>query len=160
MINGLARFLGSDEKLAAHDGQLKRQNPSPISEKVENFEEVTNALAALDQFNLSRTPNFEPRRGAAVPTYIATRDAGLIFMPVQGGPTQAISDWLGVLEPSPLIQGMNQRALRDWKASHQPHRSFTVVRHPVARAFETFVTKILDTGPGSFLKIRRTLRNR
>jgi hypothetical protein len=35
-----------------------------------------------------------------------------------------------------------------------------VLRHPVARAHFSFCKTILSTGPGSFSKIRRTLRNR
>ncbi|MBZ0123234.1 MAG: nodulation protein NodH, partial [Roseovarius sp.] len=33
VMNGLAAFLGSDERLEKLDGSLKKQNPSPLSEK-------------------------------------------------------------------------------------------------------------------------------
>ena len=39
VMNGLARFLGSDERLEKLDGSLKKQNPSPLREKVMNFAE-------------------------------------------------------------------------------------------------------------------------
>ncbi|MDN5788591.1 MAG: sulfotransferase domain-containing protein, partial [Pseudorhodobacter sp.] len=71
VLNGLALFLGVEPALSAPDGTLKKQNPEDISEKVENFAEMEAALAQLDRFNLSRTPNFEPRRAPAIPTFIA-----------------------------------------------------------------------------------------
>ncbi len=162
VMNGLATFLGSDARLESLDSKLKRQNPSPISEKVSNIHDVSAALATLDRFNLSRTPNFEPRRGAAVPSYVATKGAGLLFMPMQGGPTTAVTDWMAEIAGGAdrLLSNLNQRQLRDWKARHLPNRSFTVLRHPVARAHEVFCTRILSDGPGSYHKIRRTLRNR
>lgn len=162
VMNGLARFLGRAERLEALDGKLKRQNPSPVTDKVENPNDISAALAALDRFNLSRTPNFEPRRGGAVPSYLATRQAGLLFMPVPGGPTEAVQQWMMQADGQAdrLLGDFNQRQLRDWKSKHSPHRSFTVLRHPVLRAHEVFCTRILTDGQGSFRKIRRTLRNR
>ena len=38
------------------------------------------------------------------------------------------------------------------------HRTFTVLRHPALRLHDAFCSKILTTGPGSFNKIRNTLR--
>jgi LPS sulfotransferase NodH len=163
IMNGLAKFLGIETRLEALDGKLKRQNPSHISEKVENFKDVSLALQELDQFNLSRTPNFEPRRGAAVPTYVGARDTGLLFMPIAGGPHQEIVNWLAQIDAcdqEQLYQNMNQKALRQWKRKFVPNRAFCVLRHPVARAHFSFCKTILSTGPGSFSKIRRTLRNR
>ncbi|CUI43921.1 sulfotransferase family 2 domain-containing protein [Cognatishimia activa] len=163
IMNGLARFLGLEARLEALDGKLKRQNPSHISEKVENFDDISTALKELDQFNLARTPNFEPRRGAMVPTYIAGYQVGLMFMPIPGGPADSVVDWLGATDgegPDGLQRNMNQKQLRQWKRRFVPNRAFCVLRHPVARAHSSFCKTILSTGPGSFSKIRRTLRNR
>lgn len=163
IMNGLAKFLGVPARLEELDSKLKRQNPSHISEKVENADAIPAALKDLDRFNLSRTPNFEPRRGAMIPNYVAAASTGLMFLPIAGGPDKTVRDWLARLDGSTedeLLTGMNQRALRQWKRRFRPHRSFCVLRHPVARAHASFCKTILSTGPGSFLKIRRTLRNR
>lgn len=163
VMNGLAKFLGVDAQLEALDGKLKRQNPSHISEKVENFDDIPAALRDLDQFNLARTPNFEPRRGAMVPGYVAGQNTGLMFMPVAGGPDTSVRNWLAQVDGSDsgaLKTDMNQKAFRQWKRQFVPNRAFCVLRHPVARAHASFCKTILSTGPGSFLKIRRTLRNR
>src|SRR6056297_501098 len=75
VVNGLARFLGSDERLEALDESLKIQNPGSLEDKVSNYDEMERALSGQDLFNLTRTPNFEPRRGAAVPAYVTVARA-------------------------------------------------------------------------------------
>jgi len=163
IMNGLAKFLGLQSRLDALDGKLKRQNPSHISEKVENFDDIPVALRELDQFNLARTPNFEPRRGAMVPSYVAAKSAGVMFLPIAGGPDQAIRHWLAQIDEASVDElqtEFTQKSLRQWKRRNLPHRTFCVIRHPVARAHASFCQVILSTGPGSYKKIRRTLRNR
>ena len=161
VMNGLAQWLGSDSRLEALDQSLKRQNPAPVTAKVENVSEMTHALAGLDRFNLTRTPNFEPRRGPAVPNYMAGVVTPLLYLPVKGGPEAEVAQWLAALDhvaPEGLITGMNQKQLRQWKRRNPGHRSFTVLRHPAARAHAVFCAKILGTGPGSYGQIRNTLR--
>lgn len=162
VMNGLAAFLGSEERLEKLDGSLKKQNPAPLSEKVTNFREMERALAGFDRFNLSRTPNFEPRRGAAVPGFVTGARAPLLFMPVRGGPEAEVTAWLAALDgvaPDTLPTQMSQKELRQWMRARPGHRSFAVLRHPVARAHAVFCARILDDGPGAFTRIRATLRN-
>jgi hypothetical protein len=42
--------------------------------------------------------------------------------------------------------------------AHTGYRSFTVLRHPVARAHAAFCERILMTGPGHYAEIRKILR--
>ncbi len=161
IMNGLATFLEQPDRLEGLDKKLKRQNPSPVREKVDNVEEMETTLARLDRFNLSRTPNFEPRRGAAVPGYIACARAGLMYLPVRSGPEAEVRAWMAALDgvgDEALQTGFNQKSLRQWMRGHTGHRSFTVLRHPVARVHHAFCSKILDTGEGTYGSIRRTLR--
>jgi len=161
VMNGLARFLGLDEDLPELNQKLKRQNPSPLSEKVSNFGEVTLALADLDRFNLNRTPNFEPRRGAAVPSYVACAVAPLLYLPMRSGPQAVVTQWMAQMDhvaPDGLIQSFSQKSLRQWKKAHKGHRSFTVIRHPVVRAHAAFCECILAAEQGGYKKIRNTLR--
>jgi hypothetical protein len=91
----------------------------------------------MDPFGLSRIPTFEPKRGPAVPSFLAAEaGTGLVFMPVRGGPTSAVSDWLAAL--GPLTGEFTQNSLRQWKRAHPGHRSFAVLRHPVRRAWAAF----------------------
>ncbi len=162
VINGLAQFLGNDERLEELDTSLKKQNPSSLEDKVSNFREMEHALSGIDPFNLTRTPNFEPRRGAAVPGFVTGAHAPLLYMPIRSGPEQTVCDWIAELDGVPvdtLPTKLNQKGLRQWKRRNKGHRSFTVLRHPIARAHAAFCNKILQTGPGCFSDIRKTLRN-
>lgn len=162
VLNGLAKFLGSDERLEALDGSLKKQNPSALEDKVSNFKDMEQAFAGLDPLNLTRTPNFEPRRGPAVPGFVTGAHAGLLYMPIRSGPEAEVCAWLAGLDGvavEDLPTKLNQKELRQWKRRKPGHRSFTVLRHPVARAHAAFCDKILQTGPGCFADIRKTLRN-
>lgn len=163
VMNGLARWLGVNETLDALDDSLKRQNPAPVVSKVVNPDEMSAALSGMDRFNLTRTPNFEPRRGPSVPGYVAGVVTPLLYMPIKGGPEGAIVDWLARLDhvkANGLLTKMNQKQLRLWRRGNPGHRSFTVLRHPVARAHAVFCEKILPVEPDNFGKIRETLRKR
>ncbi|WP_299618980.1 nodulation protein NodH [uncultured Tateyamaria sp.] len=163
VMNGLAAWLGVDGRLEALDKNLKVQNPSPLSDKVSNFGQMTEALSGLDQFNLTRTPNFEPRRGPAVPTYFASHSAPLLYLPVRGGAVDPVKLWMraldGAADGKPSTK-LGQNAIRDWMQDHPGHRSFSVLRHPLARAHAVFCHRILNTGEGGYGGIRTTLKRR
>lgn len=161
VLDGMAAFLGVDHKKDRTSQKTKVQNPAPLEDKVENFDEMAAALARLDRFDLGRTPNFEPRRAAAVPSYVAATEAPLLFQPVKGGPETRIEMWLATLdgvEPKDLIRDFNQKTLRQWKRKNKGHRCFTVIRHPAPRLHAAFVTHILDHGPETFWDMREALR--
>ncbi|MEO6300495.1 MAG: nodulation protein NodH [Paracoccaceae bacterium] len=136
VINGLAAFLGIDAQLNDLVFRFKKQNPEPIRDKVSNPREMEQGLAKIDWFNLTHTPNFEPRRQGAVGSYVASEVAGLLFQPIKSGPEQRIRKWLqgygGVLTT------FDRQALRKWRDGHVGHRSFTVLRHPIARAYAAY----------------------
>lgn len=160
VMNGLAKWLGVSGRLDGLVKSLKRQNPEPLSAKVANFDEMEQALVRLDRFNLNRTPNFEPRRGPVVPGYVAAPKSGLLHLPIRSGPEHQVSEWLARVDgqdQDSLVTKFSQKTLRQWKRTHPGHRSFTVLRHPLARAHHAFCTKILSTGEGSFAQIRQTL---
>ena len=159
VVNGIPAFLGLDARLSNINKKLKKQNPEPLSQKVRNFEEMQTALTQIDRFDLGRTPNFEPKRGPSIPTYFAAPESGLMYMPLRSGPDRAVKDWLSALDGGgPVLRKFSQRTLRDWQSEHRPHRSFTVLRHPVARAHAAFCDRILLDGNQSFPEIRANLR--
>ncbi|MEP5155317.1 sulfotransferase family 2 domain-containing protein, partial [Planktotalea sp.] len=161
VMNGLAGFLGVDARLEGLDDSLKPQNPGSLENKIANVDDIESGLKRLDRFNLTRTPNFEPRRGAVVPSYVAAHSAPLLYMPIRSGPEQQVLSWLASLDGvgvDGLQTGFNQKLLRQWKRGHIGHRTFTVLRHPVARLHEAFCNKILTKEEGSYTKIRNTLR--
>jgi LPS sulfotransferase NodH len=152
VLNGLAAFLGVEGRLKAVDDTLKKQNPEPLEDKLENPGALAEATRGLDVFALSRTPNFEPRRPAAIPSAIAAKGAPLVFFPVRSAPNAALRDWLSGL--GELIEGFEQKSFRQWKRDNPGHRSFTVIRHPLLRAHVAFREKIVS---GALADHRRTL---
>nr|WP_319248881.1 sulfotransferase family 2 domain-containing protein [uncultured Celeribacter sp.] len=161
ILNGLARFLGVHDVRDKTRQKTKVQNPAPITDKVSNPEDMLRALSDIDHFNLSNTPNFEPRRGPAVPSYVAAADAPLLYMPIAGGPEGAVTGWLANLdgrEVSDLLHGFTQKSLRQWKRQHKGHRSFTVVSHPVVRLHRAYCRHIVAQGPETYGEIREVLR--
>ena len=138
VMTGLLHWLGRtdlDRVEPARD-QVP-QNPQELAQKVANFDAMQADLRDMDPFGLHRLPVFEPRRGPAVPGFV-TADAGrgLLFMPVKGGPEQAIRKWLNALG---AVEGdFTQSTLRQWKRARPGHRSFTVLRHPLLRAWDAF----------------------
>jgi LPS sulfotransferase NodH len=160
VINGLARFLGVDHEKRRATSKTKVQNPAPLEDKVANFPEMAEALARIDRFDLTRTPNFEPRRGPLVPGYVAAAGAPLLYQPVHSGVGAEVADWLARLGPEDrrgLLRDFTQKTLRQWKRRSGPHRSFTVVRHPVPRLYDAFRRHMIETGARPFQEIRQTL---
>lgn len=162
VLNGLADWLGVTARLEALDDSLKPQNPAALADKLTNPEAIGSGLGELDMFNLWRTPNFEPRRGAAVPSYVLCDEVPLIFMPTKGGPDDDVAAWLAKLDGKTSVDQLrtkkNQKDLRQWKRKTGDHRSFTVLRHPVERAHNVFCHRFLTSGSGSFVKIRDSLK--
>ncbi|SIS64090.1 nodulation protein NodH [Phaeovulum vinaykumarii] len=158
VLAGLAKWLGVEGRLEALPTGLIKQNPEEMSKKVRNFDEMERALARIDWANLSRTPNFEPRRGPAVPGFIAgaggAAGAGLLYMPVRPGPEAGVRAWLEAAEETAC--DFTQKELRKWKRTHPGHRSFTIVRHPLDRAWTAF-SQVL--APGHYPEIRALLND-
>ena len=161
VLNGLAQFLDVPGRLDGLDRKLKKQNPGPLSDRVANAAEMQAALAGFDRFDLHNPPQLEPRRGPAIPTYVAAPESGLLYVPLRSGPDAAVTAWLAALDGQPataLRQGFTQKSLRDWQDALPVHRSFTVLRHPLARAHAAFCDRILSDGPDSFPELRANLR--
>ena len=163
VMNGLAAWLGVEGRLDGLDKSLKVQNPSALSDKVSNFGQMTAALSGLDRFNLSRTPNFEPRRGAAVPTYFVSQTQRLLYLPIRGWPHDQALGWLQAIDKAQGLKPgskLSQNDLRDWMRTAPGHRRFTVLRHPLDRAHAVFCHRILNIGQGGYGGIRATLAKR
>ena len=161
VMNGLARWLGAPGRLSGLETALKRQNPKPVADKVANFDAMQDALRRRDPFDLGLTAHFEPKRSAVVSGYVGGARTALLYMPVLSGPDATVTRWLAALDDvseQELARDFSQNELRAWKSARDGHRSFTVIRHPVARAHEAFCTRILPAGHGAFSQIRKVLR--
>lgn len=164
VLNGLGRFLGAEAQLDKPVARTKVQNPGALEDKVANFDEMAKALSGMDFFDLGRTPNFEPRRGPGVPGYVAAARTPLLFMPIAGGPKARVRAWLAALDDvddAALGTGHTQKDLRRWLREAPTHRSFTVLRDPVARLHAVFCREILPAvdGDDGRAALRHTLRS-
>jgi hypothetical protein len=160
VLNGLGRFLGAEGVLERQVQKTKVQNPKPLEDKVENYDEMVRALSSLDFFGLGRTPNFEPRRGPNIPSYHAAAEAPVLFMPLPGAEERRLCRWLAGLDggaEADLRSGHNQKELRRWLRANIGHRSFTVLRHPVDRLHHVFCRHILHPGGDGYEPLRQAL---
>lgn len=158
ILNGVARYLGTEEKLKSTSTALKRQNPGELSEKVSNHAELSSYLAK-NQIANNDTARAEQDRGARVRSYIAGRTAPILFMPLPAGPVDPVRRWIAELDGDPLTN-LSQTELWNWRKTMVPHRSFTVVRHPLERAHSAYCDTVLNcTGPEQFER-RKIIRNR
>ncbi|NOX39565.1 MAG: sulfotransferase domain-containing protein [Alphaproteobacteria bacterium] len=161
VINGLARFLGSNHQIPSLSRKLKKQNPASLESKVANFVAMIGALGDMDLMGLNSAPSFEPRRGASVPQYVAGDKAALLFMPIKAAPGAAVVDWIKAHETAlggaALLGEFSQKSLREWLRSRRDFQSITVVRHPVARAYFAFCTYILPAHQATYQDIRKVL---
>lgn len=163
VLNGMARFIGSSSQIDTTPKSVKKQNPSALEDKVTNYDEMVQALGSVDHFALSRTPNFEPRRGAGVPGFFLAAQSPLLFIPVAGAPRDSVLDWMAALDGKgrdALRTKLSQKTLRQWKRQNPGHRSFTVLRHPLARAHDTFCRHVVPDREDRFSDPRRVMRNK
>ncbi len=158
VMTGLLHWLGrSDLDRVEPARDQVPQNPQELAQKVANFDAMQDDLRDMDPFLLHRLPVFEPRRGPAVPSFLgADAGRGLLFMPVKGGPDQAVRAWLAGL--GPVAADFTQSTLRQWKRARPGHRSFTVLRHPLLRAWQAFDHLLARGNPEQREALRRLHR--
>lgn len=155
VMTGLMHWLGRTDltRVMPASDQVP-QNPREMAEKVANFDEMQHELARMDPFLMHRLPNFEPRRGPSVPTFLAVEAGrGMIYQPIMGGPTHRLEAWMRGF--GPLEEDFTQKTLRLWKRGHPGHRSFTVLAHPLDRAWAAL--RVTVEGP-RHEQVRRALR--
>ena len=154
VLNGLVRWLGVPSRIEDLPRALKKQNPEPIEDKLSNPQDLAPGLARIDRFDLGRTPNFEVRRGPLMGAVHGGKETPLLFLPLRGAPEGEVIRWLGSLDsvqPERVPHDFDAARLAEWRRTHPGFRSFTVLRHPVKRAHEAFVRKVLT---GEFSAVR------
>ncbi|WP_108483748.1 nodulation protein NodH [Oceaniglobus ichthyenteri] len=161
ILNGLLAYLGVSDRLDGTSGKTKVQNPSPLRDKVLNYDDMVAHLAGHDHFDLGRTPNFEQRRGPNIPGFIFAAQSPLVYLPIRGGAMARVESWFARLDGAPAVTPeMTQKDLRKWKRKNPDHRSFTVIEHPVARIHDTFARHIWPVDQDGYGDLRTTLRDR
>lgn len=146
VLNGLAQWLGLDARIDAPSTKLKRQNPEPLRDKLTNFDAVTEGMARLDRFNLTRTPGFAPRRDGMIWAHRACQTVPLVYAPLGAGQDGDVLTWMAQVDggsPDDLLRDFSPEDWRGWQAANTGHVAFSVIRHPLDRAHHIYRTQVL-----------------
>jgi hypothetical protein len=158
VLNGALDYLGSAHRLDRPERSLKRQNPQDTLDRVANPSDMHAALAALDPFDLDPTVAARLERGPAVRSYIAARTTPLLYLPLHGTFSPAVAAWMAALDGgSAPASGLTQKDLRDWRSAHPQARTFSILVHPVRRAWDAFESVVLPTDFQAYAEIRQGL---
>lgn len=159
-INALALELGATHPLAALRQSIKRQNPGPLYKKISNYAEIHAQLdlpaPPADDHPLTYPVADEihwlwPRH------YYVCAQKPLAFAPLLANPKQPLVTWMRAVDNAAPRTALKHHMLMDWSARHETPLIFTLVSHPLDRAYRVFMDKIFSTAPDAFRKIRNIL---
>ncbi len=160
VYNGLAQYLGSDEELKQLGDKIVRQNPEGLVDKVENYDEMIEQVRLLDLLGSEVIPVTEQARNPGSKNFVAGADVPLLFMPMQKGEYPDVAEWVKAHQTHGQLQTeMNQKQLNEWLSAMSVRKSFTILRHPLERAYHAFYKHIFSSGDDLFPWIRTTLEN-
>lgn len=158
ILNGLGQFLSAKGPPDVTRVRAKVQNPTPLADRLTNPDEAEAALAALDVTDLGYIPSFEPNRGPGLRMFHACRNAPLLYMPIRGAGQDPVPGWMRRVDSDGGVDnGLTQKDLRRWMRQHPGHRSFTILRHPLPRAYDAFCQFILPPNLDAYADIRDAL---
>lgn len=160
VINGLAKFLGSDQELSGFAEKIKRQNPQPLEEKVSNYDQMVSELGALGLEGLDAARAPETERGISVRDFVVCARVPVLHVPVPGVDAQVVLDWMAKLDGTDagsLATGMNQKKLGRWLDGATGLSAIAVVEHPLQRAYRVFRKHIYPGGAHIFPQIQSRL---
>lgn len=162
VLNGLASWLGLEEKTKAPSSRYRRQNPPDLAEKVENIETVDETLQGFDPFGLYHV--HKPTQIWPIPyrDVIVHQEIPLLYIPIRPGPDDTVLQWMSSLSAkgrSALKTGLSVREYHHWITENPGYRSFTVLQHPLERAHRSLYKHFLLKGPDRFGNLRGQLKN-
>ncbi len=157
-INRLAAFLGVDEQKTTLAAPIKRQNPEALADKILNYSEVCQALGLPK--SAASTP-LAPKPARVVGTDLSRiyfcAEQPLAFAPVPSVPDAGIRRWLAAHDGDAPEHGYTARGFSQWLAARPRALFFSVVQHPLTRAYDAYMKKVFPTGAGGYTEIRHQL---
>ncbi len=157
-LNGIASYLGVDEKLNKFAQITLRQNPEPVWDKVTNPQDLpTRQVGAASDFALN---------GTILPTkrLLLCRDIPLIFAPIRAGIDAQVTAWMESLSNDDrmglatfVVGGLDRSEFAAWRRKHSAATMFTVIRHPLIRAFDAYLNHIARASTQPFPSIQQHL---
>jgi len=161
IIAGLGVFLGVEAPQEKGRIRAKVQNPGPLTDRLSNPGDAEDTLRRLATPDIAGAPLREPGRGPGLKFFRACAEAPLLYTPIRGAGHDPIPQWLMQIDPGGnVLSGLTQHDMRGWKRQHPGHRSFTVVRHPLPRAYDAFCRFILPAEHDAYADLRAALIER
>lgn len=142
IINGLASWLGAEERIKEFHQEIVKQNPEPISEKVDNYSEVLEGISDIPLTRFMQTPNSDAVRGRFLPGIVTACNAPIAYLNLDRSPRQSVLKWLADLDSvdlASLRRDYDEGRFSSWRKANPGFLSFTVVRDPLARVFSAFL---------------------
>ena len=154
VLNGLGRFLGATDDLQSLEEPIKRQNPEPLHQKVVNYEEMLDHLD-LPFVPINDSADSDVPIGKLIEHAIGTDR--LFYMPMPGVGDVKLRNSIAEISNQ---QGFNnQNKLSNWLDDNIAALPFTVIQHPVERAYHVFCTRIARDGRKGYPRVRQRLKN-
>jgi len=159
-FNGIAKFLGSDQRLSDVQSKTKRQNPDGLRDKLTNYDEMREQVRSLNIFESNLEAYVEPAKTRGSVAIYAGRTIPIMYVPVRQGPNDPTIQWMQSLEADgrqPKTK-MSEAEVQEWLGSHADRSVVTVLEHPVERAYRSFNRRIVFLPSEKSIWLRRNLR--
>ncbi|HAB37676.1 MAG TPA: hypothetical protein DCE52_06725, partial [Rhodobacteraceae bacterium] len=158
-FNGVASFLGTDQKLEQLAAVTKRQNPSGLRDKLTNYDEIRHQLTELNLFESDSDPYVEPSKTRGSVSVHAGRTMPIMYFPITHDPNDETLRWMANIETGGLSPKtkMKGREIQDWLSNHTDRAVITCLEHPVERAYRAFNNRIVFLPSEKNKWIRRIL---
>ena len=154
ILNGLARFLGKPTELSSLKEPIKRQNPEPLHEKIQNFEEMRDYLAGRTEISDIGDRALVSSGDGTIRDVVVCTQPNLIYVPLAGNHRQDVVNELAQRDDH--ATDLSEGEFNTWLKFHPDHVSFSIVEHPLERIYSVFRRRLID-GPGKFRNIQKRL---
>lgn len=145
IFNGLAKYLGSDEKLIQFVKQGTRQNPERLSEKVTNYDEMYQQVRTLDIFEREIEPYLKSKFMSGSKLVRISDACKVAYFPISNHHNDWTSAWLNSTQGD-LRDGLMGADLNNWFSKNSEKLVITSLEQPVERAYDAFCNLLLFKG--------------
>ena len=158
-FNGIAAYLGTDQRLVELATTTRRQNPAGLRDKVTNYDEMRTLLVDLDIFESDKDPYIEPSKTSGSIAVHVGRSTPIMYFPVTYDPNDPILLWMCCMEfdGQPPRTKLKGGEILDWLSGQTDRIVITSLEHPVERVYRAFNDRIVFLPPEKNKWIRRVL---
>lgn len=154
ILNGLAAWLGIDDRRMSFREPIKRQNPEPLAEKVVNFDDMAAYLAGSTE---AHTGPSRSTVSASSKDFLISRSQPVLVAPVPGTARKPLVDWLRAISGLDAFdRGLSPGQMSRWLDEAKGLIALSMVEHPLSRAYRVFQRRIV-AGKQAYPVIREKL---